>query len=64
MARYNIWIAVEREDDETETYEDLGLPDKLGVFGSKIQAQRFARELLERYNPAMLETSDLKDIER
>jgi hypothetical protein len=46
--RYKIWVAIERielDADGDETYEDIGLPDPIGVHSTLAAAQRHLRML-------------------
>lgn len=57
---YKVWVSIEdvgAEDDDAP-YEDIGLPDPLGVFVGLDEAEEFVRTLLTLYNPDALETSD------
>ncbi len=42
---YKVWVHIERHDPESDTYEDIGLPDPLGRFASLETAQAFVRTL-------------------
>jgi len=42
MKKYKVWIHVEEIDEEEDTYEDVGLPEELGVFSTLEEAEQFA----------------------
>jgi hypothetical protein len=44
-AYYKVWVQVERIDEDADTYEDVGLPDPLGVFDTLEEAAVFIRML-------------------
>lgn len=44
-ARYKIWVHIEKQIGDDEGYEDIGLPDPIGVFATLDEAQAFVRTL-------------------
>lgn len=57
--RYKVWIEIESIDETNNRYEPAGLPEPLGEFERLDQAERRVIEVLERFNPDALDTSDL-----
>lgn len=55
---YKVWVHVEEIDEDGDSYEDIGLPDSIGEFNTIEEAESLVSELLERYAPEMMATSD------
>jgi hypothetical protein len=55
---YKVWVHVEECDDETDHYEEVGLPDCLGTFNGLDEADEFVETLLQLYAPEQIATSD------
>jgi len=62
--RYKVWVEVEKVpldgQGEASDYEDIGLPDPVGEYGSLAEAQGVVRQILGLHNPDALEDSDHK----
>jgi hypothetical protein len=43
---YAIWISIEEIDEDTDHYEEVDMPDKLGTFDTLAEAQQFIGNLL------------------
>ncbi len=57
---YTIWMQLESQDMATGEVLDIGLPEPLFITAYSNHAIALMRNLLSRYNPTVLETSDLK----
>ena len=42
---FKVWVSIERINENSDSYEDEGLPDPLGRFATLGEAQAFVRSL-------------------
>lgn len=45
MKKYNVWVSIEVADEDSDTYEDYDLPEKLGEFETADEAVVFVAAL-------------------
>ena len=50
MKTYKIWVHIEEIDEDNDSYEDQGLPESCGEFGTLEEAESKVASIVDAFN--------------
>ena len=62
MPKYKIWITVEEIDEANDQYQDVGLPDSVGVYDTYDEARDVLLNILGTFAPDAIQDSDHRKV--